>query len=123
MRKPQKILTILLILWWAYLLFMTHVPHPPYIGPRLTDKSKHMIAYGILGALLYINLRIRRRSPAEAVAATVAIVIAAGALDEWTQELLPMFGRTAELMDWSADITGAAVATVALAGVETIGGK
>ena len=34
-----------------------------------------------------------------------------------------MFHRTAELMDWSADITGAAVATVALAGVEMIGRK
>ena len=112
MRKPPLILMLLLIGWWCFLLLMTHLPKPPPIGPDVGDKTAHLMAYGTLGLLLYLNLRVRGFSPSRAVAVAIAIVMVGGAVDEWTQ---PLTGRSCDLLDWCSDVAGAASAAEGMA--------
>jgi VanZ family protein len=114
-RRMKHIFTYALVLWWAFLLLMTHLPKPPPLGPEMNDKTAHLVAYAILGVLVYVNLRARGRAPALGGLLAISLVIVGGALDEWTQ---PISGRSCDLMDWCADVAGAATVCAALAGVE-----
>jgi VanZ family protein len=78
----------------------------------IKDKYEHFGAYAVLAALLCFALLSRGgMSIFDASWRTFAIVLAYGAIDEWTQ---PWFGRTCSLMDWIADATGAGVALTVL---------
>ena len=68
------------------------------------DKVAHFSVYGLLGTLLCRALRPGWRG------AVLALVIASffGATDEWHQSFVP--GRDADVMDWLADTSGAALA-------------
>jgi len=70
------------------------------------DKLVHLAMYGVLGALL---ARAAAAPPNRAWPATrlLAIALAFGAADELHQQFVP--GRSAELLDWGADATGAAL--------------
>jgi VanZ family protein len=103
------------ILLGAYsiaLLTGTHWPKLPRIDVPGKDKTLHVVAYAILAGLL-LNVLAKGTRLARGVqiaAAAVAIVAVAGALDEWTQ---PYFGRTCDLLDWLADMAGAASVSIA----------
>jgi VanZ family protein len=114
-RRMKHIFTYVLVLWWAFLLLMTHLPKPPPLGPEMNDRTAHLVAYSTLALLVYLNLRARGRAPALAAMLTIAAVIVSGALDEWTQ---PLTGRTCDLLDWCADVAGAATICAAMAGAE-----
>ena len=105
---------IVTILYWMLILVMTHMPHPPHIGPALNDKQQHMIGYSILASLMYLSLWATRPRLRWTWLYASAIVLAYGALDEWTQ---PLTGRTCDIYDWLADLVGVAVAISVLAGL------
>ena len=68
------------------------------------DKLQHLIAYGVMGILLF---RAASLSPlARASAYRQAFVIGAiyGALDEYHQSFVP--GRNMDFMDWATDVIG-----------------
>jgi VanZ family protein len=118
MRAGSTILLVFLVAWWAFLLTMTHLPKPPSALPHVGDKTLHLVAYAVLGGLLYANLRWRGADGPAAGLLTIAIVMLGGAVDEWTQ---PLSGRSCELADWCADVAGAALAAVGAAGAWWLG--
>lgn len=106
-RRFRKIVLALLILYWATMLTITHLPpgEPPKI--KNIDKAEHFVAYGLLAGLLHLSLWPRRWS-AWRLGITVLIVVSAyGAFDELSQ---PYFRRTCDIRDWTADTIGALIA-------------
>ena len=79
----------------------------------VSDKIEHFGAYGLLGVLLYSTLyfqkkyRILKEFPA-----TFTLLFASlyGMVDELHQFFVP--GRNADILDWTADFTGALVAVI-----------
>ena len=105
-----------LILYWLALCLATHLRNPWPAGgtPTYPDKLVHFTAYGILAALAVLALvgprASRGRGPlVRRAAAILAVVVAYGLIDEFTQ---PLTGRDFEWLDWAADIGGAACGTL-----------
>jgi VanZ family protein len=100
---------------WAAMIFAlsstAKLPAPP---AGLTDKHAHLVTYGMLAALLVWGLTDRSlaRTTWATAAAAVALAALFGASDEWHQSFVP--GREVSALDLAADITGAAIAAVAL---------
>lgn len=98
---------VLLGVYWLALLTATHWPKVPGIDVPGKDKTLHAVAYAFLTGLLLSALtrqaRLARGWPIALAAVTIVAVY--GALDERTQ---PWTGRTCDLLDWTADMVGAA---------------
>lgn len=98
--------------YWLALFLVTHLPRLRIPGeiPQ-SDKFAHFGAYALLAFLLWRFAETFTR-PLGAGFAPRALLLIAGyaALDEWMQSLV---GRSADPLDWMADMTGAAV-TLAL---------
>jgi len=93
----------LLTFYWAALFVGTHIPAPVYRG-QANDKLLHLCAYAGLSFLMawvFAGTRPRTR----VVAASLAVVVTYGAIDELSQLLVP--GRHGDPWDWMADVTGA----------------
>lgn len=88
---------------------------PVPIDPRWMfpgeDKLVHMAMYGGLAYLIAQGMRRAKRPASPMVLLIVPLIITAayGASDEIHQIFVP--GRTCDLLDWIADITGAACCT------------
>jgi len=108
MRGVRYALLLLLCLYWALILTLTHIPKPPPVGPYIGDKTEHFLAYGALGGLLFLTLWVWRPSMRRLPMVVLGICLAYGAVDEWTQ---PIFGRTCDLKDWLADAAASVIAT------------
>lgn len=87
------------------LVLATHYPKPEQLLGRYghADKLLHVVAYFLLAVFVATAVwgagRWSRRA-----AVVVAIALAGfGAIDEITQ---PLFGRTADVLDWAADCAG-----------------
>ena len=107
----RRFIFVALILYWAFSLTMTHLPHPPPIGPHVNDKVLHFLAYGLLSGLLFLAMWISRPKMRYLPLIVLAIVMAYAAFDELTQ---PYFGRDCELGDWLADSAAGVVAVTIL---------
>jgi VanZ family protein len=96
-----------LILYWLLILTLTSLPGVDVPNIHLNDKIEHLLAYGGLGFLLNLSLRIQnkftivKKYPAWF---SVLIVSAYGALDELHQLFIP--GRSCDILDWTADTVG-----------------
>jgi VanZ family protein len=92
---------------------LTTLPGKEAITIGVNDKIEHFGAYGLLSAILYLNLlfqekfRLFNKYPA-----TFAIMIASfyGMLDELHQLFVP--GRSADIIDWLADFSGAVLGVI-----------
>jgi VanZ family protein len=111
MKFLRRFLQVALIAYWLFALIMTHIPKPPPIGPEVSDKLIHFLAYGLLGGLLFLTMWITRPQLRYLPPVALAILIAYAAFDELTQ---PLFGRAAGFDDWLADCAGALVAVAVL---------
>jgi VanZ family protein len=100
----------LTILYWLTLFAGTHVP-----GPKLpvirNDKTIHFVGYALLAGAIMVSLRASGRIRAGSGIRVLAVVLAYGAVDEWTQAL-PFVHRSCEMADWHADAAGAATAVI-----------
>jgi VanZ family protein len=98
----------LLVVYWLAMFVGTHVPLAPQaIFPKnVSDKLLHLTAYGGLAFLICLNWSLRRPLGWRQAAIVLALVAGFGALDEVTQ--IPV-GRDCDLVDWTADVTGATV--------------
>ena len=94
---------------WAAAATLTHLPGHLLPDPKFSDYTLHGLAYFILTLLLWLTLRVYAVGPLRRVLWTAGVTICYGVLDEITQ---PLFGRSAELSDWSADMAAAAAAIV-----------
>lgn len=96
------------------LVLATHYPRPEQLLGRYghADKLLHFVAYWLLALVVAMAVwgagHWSRRT-----ALIVAIALAAfGAVDEITQ---PLFGRTADVLDWAADCVGIAIGVLLVA--------
>lgn len=103
-----------LIIYWIILFILTSLPTGLAIETRdVSDKLLHFGAYGLLSALLYLNLYFQNKFPLlNKYSALFTILIASvyGLLDEIHQMFVP--GRSAEFLDWLADFSGSLVAVL-----------
>ena len=100
-----------LILYWGFALTMTHMPHPPPVGPPVSDKLIHFLAYGVLSGLLFLAMWMSRPNMRWLPAVVLGIILTYAAFDEITQ---PLFHRDCELGDWLADSAAGVVAVSVL---------
>jgi VanZ family protein len=102
---------VALALYWLTLFVLTHIPVPQVMrNARMSDKSLHFLGYLILTFLLWSAVR-----PGEKVRwhrATVWWMLALLAVYGICDEVLQYFvaGRSMDLMDFLADMIGAAAA-------------
>lgn len=86
---------------------------PPWLVERL-DKVAHFTVYAALGAACHRALR--RRIPSRlALGLTVLVCAAYGVSDEWHQVYVP--GRSPDVLDWLADVSGSLVGAALFAGI------
>ena len=111
---PPPRLVVRLVPWatgayWLVLFGATHVP--AYALPKVpvSDKIEHLVCYGLLATLLMLTFHVRGKFHAGTGITVLALLLAYGAIDEWTQ--IPV-GRSCELADWYADAAGSGVAVV-----------
>ena len=107
----RRFILIALIVYWGFALTMTHLPHPPPIGPPVSDKLIHFLAYGLLSGLLFLAMWMWRPNMRWLPAVVLGIVLAYAAFDEITQ---PLFHRDCEFGDWLADSAAGVIAVSVL---------
>jgi VanZ family protein len=97
----------LTVSYWAFIAVITHIPQSGLPGVPVSDKTSHLVGYGVLASMLYVTLWIARPGDWSTTWKVPLILFAYGALDEATQ---PMFRRSGEFADWVADCAGALIA-------------
>ena len=102
--------------YWVALFFTSHVPRLS-LPLEPSDKVLHMSAFSALAFLLAFTWSLRGPFGLRQCLAVLAIIAVYGALDEATQ---PLVGRTADVMDWIADIVGASVGLAIFLVVRTV---
>jgi len=102
------------------LVVATHIPRLKVsfdiATPLPPDKFLHFVAYGMLGFLVGLLAAEKSHNWRRSFPYAWAVIAVFALLDEATQ---PLFGRTAEPLDWIADLVGGAAglgAAVAMAG-------
>lgn len=100
---------VVLLFYWVAIFVGTHLPSVADFSPQVNDKTKHVMAFFVLGSLLcYVTTSNR-------LALRFGMIVLAGmvyaGIDEITQGLVP--GRHPDWMDFVADSCGL-IAAVAL---------
>jgi VanZ family protein len=101
---PRKISLAVLTVYWALLFVGTHIPRLPTILPLPSDKVMHAGAITMLSFLFALAWSLRRPFGWRQFLAVLAILAVYAAFDEVTQ---PLMQRTADPLDWIADVAGA----------------
>lgn len=94
------------VIWAAIILLLTSIPVPGNVVVPGGDKTAHVVMYGVLG---YLSARAALRSsvaPSRLILVVLVIALFA-AIDEAHQLAIP--GRSADRLDWYADIVGASL--------------
>lgn len=96
------------------LVLATHYPRPEQLLGRYghADKLLHFVAYFLLAVFVAMAAWGAGRWSWRAALAVAIALAAFGAGDEITQ---PLFGRTADVLDWAADCAGIAVGILLVA--------
>ena len=107
-------LPAVLILLTIWILSSMPNPHMPDLGFDFQDKLFHCIAFSALAAAacLWISNERWQQRPVYAALAIIFITIAAGALDEFHQSMVP--NRVPSLGDLAADGIGAVIGTLVM---------
>lgn len=113
-RNRIKVLLIPLILYWIILFIGTSLPSDNMSNIlEISDKLKHFTAYFILAFLVNLNLYFQERWKNLAYSTffyTLIICAFYGLFDELHQILVP--NRSAEFLDWVADVSGSLVGVI-----------
>lgn len=94
--------------WVAMILIATSIPGSSFASVSLfagADKLVHAFMYGVLAVLLCRSADAEARRPAQTMARVLVGIAIMAAFDEWHQQWIP--GRSAEVADLLADVTGA----------------
>jgi len=115
-RLPAGLLAAITAAYTLVLVVATHYPKPErLLGPNPpSDKTLHLLAYGLLGLLVAATLVLAGLASRRNLLVAIVVVAIFAVVDEITQ---PLFGRQAEIRDWFFDVIGltAGVAFVAVA--------
>jgi VanZ family protein len=112
-KNHKYLLNIPLIIYWIILFILTSLPSSEAITIGVNDKIEHFGAYGLLSGILYLNLHFQQKfNFLKKFPAVFTILIASfyGLLDELHQLFVP--GRSADVLDWIADFSGAVIAVI-----------
>ncbi|MFM8414415.1 MAG: VanZ family protein [Planctomycetota bacterium] len=117
-RRLARPLAAVTAAYTLVLVFATHYPRPEeLLGPNPpSDKTLHFAAYGLLGLFVAATLAAAGRWSRAAAGLLFIALAAFAALDEATQ---PLFGRSAEPVDWVYDVIGIAAGITAVAVART----
>jgi VanZ family protein len=110
----RKIAILLLVLYWPVLFVLAHIPMPDIVRKAgASDKTLHFLAYMVLVFLLWGAIESYQKVQWRKAAVWWLLLLAVGygAIDEWLQGYV---GRTPDLMDLLADVTGAVTSLVLL---------
>ncbi|MFH1084839.1 MAG: VanZ family protein [Chloroflexota bacterium] len=106
-------------LWMAWIYWLSDQPNLPHPARRLGlsdylfDYSAHAFTFGLLAALVWRALVLRRLAqPGGIIMSSGTLAALYAVTDELHQGAVP--GRTSSLRDWLADVAGVALAMVAL---------
>ena len=102
-----------LILYWGVLLFFTSLPGTDLPDLSVSDKIEHILAFWGLAILLKFALIIQNKYSnlkKHSSLYTLLIIGTYAALDELHQLYIP--GRSCDILDWTADISGAILAVL-----------
>ncbi|HET7551970.1 MAG TPA: VanZ family protein [Gemmatimonadaceae bacterium] len=106
------------VLWAAFILLLTSIPgsdlpHVSFLAFRDSDKLVHGTMYAVF-AWLGTRTLLRAGRPLRQAILIVMLGIALFAvLDEWHQQFIP--GRSMDVFDWLADISGATIGALVAA--------
>jgi Predicted integral membrane protein len=103
-------------LWAAFILLLTSIPgsdipHVSFMSFRDSDKLVHGTMYAIFAFLAVRSLLRAGRPLLQAVLVVMLGIAIFAAVDEWHQQFIP--GRSMDVFDWLADISGATIGTLA----------
>jgi hypothetical protein len=111
-------LELIRLAFWAALLFafvMAVIPQPPQLPGAPSDKVQHILAFSVLTALAVIGYP-------QIPLLHIGLALAAfGALIEVIQ-LIPALNRSADFIDWVADVVAVAVVLLIAWPLREIGG-
>ena len=105
-----------LIFYWLLILTLTSLPGYDLPDVKINDKIEHFLAFGGLGFLLHLSLRVQdkfivlKKFP---WLFTILIVACYAAFDELHQLFIP--GRSCDINDWIADMIGVTIGVVLMA--------
>jgi len=100
---------------WVSFFVLTHVPITPVLRSlpvTVKDVTLHAVGYGVLAGVFSVTLIAHGRRGRRLATLVIPILLAYGAFDELTQELV---GRSAAWEDWLADAAGTVVVAVVAA--------
>ena len=95
------------------MIVLTSLPGNLSLSVGVSDKIEHFGAYGLLSVFLYLNLLFQKKYVLlKKYPATFTLIIASlyGMFDELHQLFVP--GRTADILDWTADFLGSLLAVL-----------
>jgi VanZ family protein len=103
-----RLWSIALACFWLTLFALTHIPVVKSLGPITDhDKTAHIVAFAALALMLATTWQLNAGELTQAQLwwAWLVLILYAS-LDEWTQRFV---GRQTSIVDWLADLIGAAV--------------
>jgi uncharacterized protein YfiM (DUF2279 family) len=120
-RKWRRILPVVAYIVLIFIVSSIPIPRVPGSEFLLRDKLAHFVEYFILGVLLFRSVRWEITESKWALFGfLISIAATVGALNEFTQGLIP--SRDMSVVDWFADLAGAA-AGVGLFSFTPLGGS
>ena len=105
-----------LILYWLLILTLTSLPGEDLPDVKINDKIEHFLAFGGLGFLLHLSLRIQDKYYViKKLPWLFAFLFATSyaAFDELHQLFIP--GRVCDIHDWMADTIGVSFGVIIMA--------
>ena len=104
----RRIYLALLVSWVVLTFLLTSLPKSGIqLHFRFADKAAHFGFYGVMGFLCALWRREVGTPARRAVLEALLFVAGTGAVDEVHQNWIP--GRSAELLDWAADMLGGGI--------------
>jgi VanZ family protein len=102
-----------LTIYWLVIFILTSLPGNIALDMHVSDKIEHFGAYGLLGVFLYSALYFQKKYKILSEnPATFTLIFASlyGMVDELHQLFVP--GRSADILDWTADFIGSVLAVI-----------
>lgn len=104
-----------LFLYWMLIFILTTLPSSKLPSVKINDKIEHLLAYFGLSVLLGLTLFTQNKSKIlkkSYYIFSILFVALYGAMDEIHQLFVP--GRSCDINDWAADISGAIIGSIVI---------
>lgn len=107
LKRHRRSVRLLLVVYWGLMFLGTHLPKVPEPLEEVSDKTLHFLAYFGLYLLLLLDRRACNVFSWGKAVGLVVLCALYGIADELLQ--IPV-GRSADVRDWFADMSGVLLA-------------